>query len=76
MWLEEDAPEKRYAYETVYYVLRRLVCLLAPFTPHLTEEIYGNLRCEGDPASVHMLDWPAADSALIDAPLETAMGVA
>lgn len=76
MWLEEDAPEKRYAYETVYYVLRRLVCLLAPFTPHLTEEIYGNLRCEGDPASVHMLDWPAADSALIDVPLETAMGVA
>jgi len=75
MWLEEDAPEKRYAYETVYYVLRRLVCLLAPFTPHLAEEIYANLRCEGDPESVHMLDWPKADAALIDIPLETAMGV-
>lgn len=76
MWLEEDAPEKRYAYETVYYVLRRLVALLAPFTPHLAEEIYGNLRCAGDPESVHMLDWPAADGALVDTALEAAMGVA
>ncbi|WP_342678921.1 isoleucine--tRNA ligase [Methanofollis sp. UBA420] len=73
MWLEEDAPEKRYAYETVYYVLRRLVQLLSPFTPHLTEEIYGNLRCSGDPRSVHMLDWPEADKRLIDRDLETAM---
>ncbi|TAJ43460.1 isoleucine--tRNA ligase [Methanofollis fontis] len=75
MWLDEDAPEKTCAYETVYYVLRRLVGLLAPFTPHLTEEIYANLRCAGDPESVHMTDWPGADAALIDTALEAGMAV-
>jgi len=75
MWLEEDSPEKLYAYETFYYVLRRLIALLAPFVPHITEEMYGNLRLEGDPESVHMLDWPVADEHLIDQRLESAMEV-
>lgn len=75
MWLDEDAPEKQCAYETVYYVLRRLVQVYAPFTPHLTEAIYQNLRCEGDPESVHMLDWPEADADLVDEDLEAAMAV-
>jgi len=75
MWLEEDSPEKLYAYETFYYVLRRLIALLAPFVPHITEEMYGNLRLEGDPESVHMLDWPVADEHLIDQGLESSMEV-
>ncbi len=75
MWLEEDSPEKRYAYETVYYVMRRLTALLAPFTPHITEEIYGNLRLENDPESVHMLDWPETDDLLIAPDLEGAMEI-
>lgn len=75
MWLEEDSPEKRYAYETVYYVMRRLTALLAPFTPHIAEEIYRNLRLAGDPESVHMLDWPEADDLLIAPDLESAMEV-
>jgi len=75
MWLEEDSPEKRYAYETVYYVMRRLIALLAPFTPHIAEEIYRNLRLTGDPESVHMLDWPEADDLLIAPDLESAMEV-
>ncbi len=73
MWLDEDSPEKRYAYETSYYVMRRLIALLAPFAPHITEEIYGNLRLEGDPESVHMLDWPEEDDLLIDSRLEADM---
>ncbi|MFY9193888.1 MAG: isoleucine--tRNA ligase [Methanoculleus sp.] len=75
MWLEEDSPEKRYAYETTYYVMRRVIALLAPVTPHITEEIYKNLRLSGDPESVHMLDWPEADDLLIDQNLEAAMEV-
>ena len=75
MWLEEDSPEKRYAYETFYYVMRRLITLLAPFTPYIVEEIYQNLRLAGDPESVHMLDWPEADDLLIDPALEADMGV-
>ena len=73
MWLEGESEQKIFAYETIYYVMRRLIGLLAPFCPHITEEIYRNLRCAVDPASVHLLDWNAGDTALIDAELEHAM---
>jgi isoleucyl-tRNA synthetase len=73
MWLEGESEEKRFAYETIYYVMRRLVGLMAPFCPHITEEIYGNIRCRNDPPSVHMLDWQACDDVLVNAELEHAM---
>lgn len=75
MWLEEDAVEKIQAYETMYYVMRRLSGVMAPYAPHLSEKIYQNLRCAGDPASVHMLDWYAGDESLCDAELEAEMAV-
>jgi len=73
MWLEGESASKVFAYETIYYVMRRLMGLLAPFAPHLTEEIYANLRCPHDPESVHMLDWFSGDATLVNAELETAM---
>ena len=73
MWLEGESEQKVFAYETIYYVMRRLSTLLAPFCPHLTEEIYGNLRCANDPASVHLLDWYAGDSVFVDRELEHAV---
>jgi isoleucyl-tRNA synthetase len=73
MWLEGESESKVFAYETIYYVMRRLMGLLAPFAPHLSEEIYKNLRCPEDPASVHMLDWFAGDTSLVDTELEAAM---
>ncbi|HUK38702.1 MAG TPA: isoleucine--tRNA ligase [Methanomicrobiales archaeon] len=73
MWLEGDSPDKRHAYDTIAFVMRRLVLLLSPFTPHLAEEIYGNLRASGDPGSVHLLDWPATETGLADPALEQAM---
>lgn len=75
MWLEGESEQKVFAYETIYYVMRRLMGILAPFCPHLTEEIYLNLRCKNDPASVHLLDWNAGDSALVDATLEGAVAI-
>jgi len=45
--------------------MRRLIGIMAPFAPHITEEIYRNLRCAHDPESVHMLDWQACDDALV-----------
>jgi isoleucyl-tRNA synthetase len=75
MWLEGESPEKRQAYDTIYITMRRLIQLLSPFTPHLSEEIYRNLRLPGEPESVHMLDWPRADPALADRDLEAAMSV-
>ncbi|MDD5143307.1 isoleucine--tRNA ligase [Methanoregula sp.] len=73
MWLEGESEQKIFAYETMYYVMRRLMGLLAPFCPHLTEQIYGNLRCKNDRESVHMLDWDAGESTLIDRELEHAV---
>jgi isoleucyl-tRNA synthetase len=73
MWLEGESENKLFAYETIYYVMRRLMGLMAPFTPHLTDEIYRNLRCANDPESVHMLDWFTGDEALVNSELEAAM---
>lgn len=75
MWLEEDSPEKRFAYETMYYVMRRLVQVSAPVIPHITEEIYHNLCLEGDPESVHMLDTFAGLDDCIDPELEREMEI-
>ncbi len=75
MWLEEDSIGKRYAYETIYYCMRSLCRLLAPFTPHISETIYQNLKLPADPASVHMLPWFEADPRLTDADLEATMDV-
>ncbi len=72
MWLEGEDEGKRDAYETLYYVLRRLFALLAPFAPHLAEECYRNLRLEADPESVHMLSWPEGNPDLMDPVLERA----
>lgn len=75
MWLEGESESKRFAYETIYYVMRRLIGLLAPFCPHITEKIYGNLRCANDPASVHLLDWNKGEPALVDVSLEHAVDI-
>ncbi len=57
-WKSEDDADKMEAYATLYYVLRYLSMLLAPFTPFLAEELYQQL--EGRDKSVHLLDWPEA----------------
>lgn len=75
MWLEGESEQKVFAYETIYYVMRRLTGLLAPFCPHITEEIYRNLRCKNDPESIHLLDWQAGDAVLVDATLEGAVAI-
>ena len=75
MWLEEESVSKIQAYETMYYVMRTLVRVAAPFIPHLTETMYQNLRLKGDPLSVHMLDWKESDKELINIGIEDAMGV-
>ncbi len=57
-WKSEDDGDKNDAYRTLHYVLVRLSCILAPFTPFLAEELYHNLT--GDDESIHLKDWLAA----------------
>ncbi|WP_227353077.1 isoleucine--tRNA ligase [Haladaptatus salinisoli] len=75
MWEEEDSASKRAAYATFYHVLRRVVALLAPFAPFVSEEIYQNLTGDAGADSVHMLDWPETDEFWRDDELEADVSV-
>jgi isoleucyl-tRNA synthetase len=68
-WKSESDSDKRAAYATLYECLVTLTRLLAPFTPFLAEEMYQNLVRsfdDGAPESVHLTDWPEADTSKID----------
>ena len=54
----EDEQDKKWAFETLHYVLVYLAMILAPFTPFLSEELYRKMT--GREESVHLLDWPEA----------------
>ena len=78
-WKSEADSDKIAAYLTLNECLTTVAELLAPFTPFLAEEMYQNLvaeRTPGAPQSVHLIDWPVADAALIDKDLSYRMGVA
>jgi len=59
--------KRRAAQHTVYTVLYRILQLLAPVTPHLTEEIYQNMYADekGYP-SIHLSPWPQPDQTYVD----------
>jgi isoleucyl-tRNA synthetase len=78
-WKSEADADKIAAYLTLNECLVTLAELLAPFTPFLAEELYQNLVAERSPEapeSVHLVDWPVADEALIDEDLSFRMAVA
>lgn len=54
-WGGGMTPDKKSAYDTLYYVLLTLVKLLAPSAPFVSEMIYRNLTME---ESVHLSRWP------------------
>jgi isoleucyl-tRNA synthetase len=69
-----DEQDKVAAYLTLHESLVTVSKLLAPFTPFVADEIYGNL--DGAEPSVHLCDFPEPDEALIDRELEFDMAVA
>ncbi|MDC7227458.1 MAG: isoleucine--tRNA ligase [Spirochaetales bacterium] len=74
-WRSENDSDKDQAYQTLYYVLSRLVTIASPFIPFVTDEIYMNLKPEGGCDSVHLCDWPAYDEGRRDFELEHKMAV-
>ncbi|HHT94473.1 MAG TPA: isoleucine--tRNA ligase [Clostridia bacterium] len=75
-WGSEETQDKINAYLTLYTALVTLAKLAAPFTPFITEQIYGNLVVNLDksaPISVHLTDYPVCDESLIDKEMENQM---
>ena len=71
-WKSENDANKYAAYFTLYSVLERLIKMLAPVIPFMTEKIYQNLVLNLDPTapeSIHLCDFPTVDKKLIDSHL-------
>jgi isoleucyl-tRNA synthetase len=64
------------AFATLHKCLEALTRLMAPVTPFLTDYVWGVLRAEGSPESVHLASWPTADPSLIDERLSGQMALA
>jgi len=68
-WKSENDTDKLSAYTNLYQCLVTLSKLLAPFTPFVAEALYQNLVCSvfpEAPDSVHLADFPVADTNKID----------
>lgn len=73
-WRSESDTDKQNAYNTLYYVLTTFSQVMAPFMPFLCESIYKNLMQDQEaPQSVHLCDYPKAETALINPVVEEEM---
>lgn len=71
VWIDENTAEKMSAYAVLIYVIDRLVRLLAPIVPFISEYIYQVLlRKIYKVPSVHLLDYPEPEVEYIDRHLE------
>ena len=75
-WEGPGTPDGAAAFATLYECLETLTRLMAPITPFLPEYVWGVLRAEGSPNSVHLASWPTADPSLIDERLSGQMALA
>ena len=75
-WAKGMEQDKINAYMTLYTSLVTVSQLAAPMIPFMTEDIYRNLVCSIDksaPVSVHLCDFPTADTSMVDKELEKNM---
>ena len=71
--------DKLAAYQTLYTCLETVSRLMAPIAPFYADKLFSDLNTVSgnDPSfSVHLADFPVADSKLIDLNLETRMQIA
>lgn len=65
----DDVKDREMSIATTRYVLLELSKIIAPFIPFLAESVYGRVKMEDAPMSVHLLSWPIANSDNIDSKL-------
>ena len=71
-WSEDEGSmDKLASYCTLHYAIMQTAIAMAPFTPHIAEEVYRHM--DGKLLTVHMEDWPEADRSLIRDDIEEAM---
>ena len=76
---ETDQSDKLAAFATLHEVLLTFATVAAPMVPFMSEEMYQRLARPEEteaPGSVHLLDFPDADTDLIDTDLEMSMAAA
>lgn len=56
--------------QTLYYVLKTLAKLIAPFAPFASEDIWQKLKNSEDKESVHLENWPEKDDVIYENILE------
>ncbi len=51
---------------TLYFVLKNIAKLLAPFAPFAAEDVWQKLKVDGDAESVHLSNWPQIPKGAFD----------
>ena len=62
----DNLEQKQSAQWTLNYAIKRVLQLLAPVMPHLTEEIYSHMYSESEADSIHVSQWPTVNMDLVD----------
>ena len=78
-WKSEDNQDKLSAYQTLYTCLETVARLSSPIAPFFSEQLYrdlNNVTGRNKAESVHLTDFPAANTAFIDKALEERMEAA
>ena len=70
-WRSGLDQDKLSAYQSLYECLETVARLMAPLAPFYTDQLYRDL-CGSD-CSIHLQDYPVANDAFIDEPLEAQM---
>jgi isoleucyl-tRNA synthetase len=77
-WLEKTSPDKLAAYTVLYHALRSWLGIAAPAMPFVTETIYRDAFRSVErlsPESIHMTQWPTADTRWINKTIEEEMRI-
>ena len=72
-WVESDDPDKLACYFTLHYTIDRVLRLLAPIVPHISDYIHRHMMADGRPESVHLEDWPIVEERWLNEELEGSM---
>ena len=78
-WKSEDNQDKLSAYQTLYTCLETVTRLMSPIAPFFSEQLYrdlNNVTSRNKAESVHLTDFPVANTTFIDKALEERMEMA